>query len=59
MEQSKETSSPRTSQTKRWSDAELRRVARVFDVLIRVEKRLRQERGNDNAKQPKPPQKAS
>ena len=27
------------SQPKPWSDAELRRVARVFDLLIRIDKR--------------------
>lgn len=27
------------SQTKPWSDAELRRVARVFELLIRIDKR--------------------
>lgn len=36
------------SQTKPWSDAELRRVARAFELLIRVDKRLKKGKSNDN-----------
>lgn len=30
-----------------WSDAELRRVTRVFELLIRVDKRLNKGKGNE------------
>jgi hypothetical protein len=37
----------KASQPKPWSDAELRRVARVFDLLIRIDKRQKKGRSND------------
>jgi hypothetical protein len=36
------------SQAKPWSDAELRRVARVFELLIRIDKR---KKGQGNERQ--------
>lgn len=37
----------KASQPKPWSDAELRRVARVFELLIRIDKRQKKGRSND------------
>lgn len=37
---------PLASQTKLWSDAELRRVSRVFELLIRIDKRVKKGKGN-------------
>ncbi len=37
------------SQAKPWSDAELRRVSRVFELLIRVDKRLKKGKSYEEA----------
>lgn len=58
MEQPKAGTKSQTSQAKPWSDAELRRVARVFELLIRIDKRQK-ERGNENGKAKKPAPQAS
>jgi hypothetical protein len=42
------TNEPQDNQTKLWSDAELRRVSRVFELLIKVDKRLKKEKGNES-----------
>lgn len=47
MEQSKKTNNPQPSQTQLWSDAELRRVSRVFEVLINVDKRTKNRKRNE------------
>jgi len=52
MEQSKDNNQPKNSQTKRWSDAEVRRVARVFDLLLRIDQRKRG-KGNEQTQNPK------
>ncbi len=41
------TNKPQVNQAKHWSDAELRRVARVFELLIRIDKRQKKGRTND------------
>jgi hypothetical protein len=46
-----------TSQAKLWSDAELRRVARAFELLIRIDKRLK--KGQDNERQDRKPKTTS
>jgi hypothetical protein len=42
------TNEPQDNQTQLWSDAELRRVTRVFDLLVKVDRRLKKEQGNEN-----------
>jgi hypothetical protein len=37
-----------TSQTPHWTDAELRRVSRVFELLIRIDKRIKKGQVNEN-----------
>lgn len=37
----------KASQPKPWSDAEMRRVARVFELLMRIDKRQKKGRSND------------
>jgi hypothetical protein len=36
------------SQTPHWSDAELRRVSRVFELLIRIDKRIKKGQVNES-----------
>jgi hypothetical protein len=50
MDKQPDNNAKQMSQTKLWSDAELRRVTRVFDLLIRVDKRLKEGKGNEKAK---------
>lgn len=47
MDKQPPTNKPQASQAKPWSDAELRRVARVFELLIRIDKRQKKGRSND------------
>jgi hypothetical protein len=51
------TNIPQASQIQPWSDAELRRVSRVFELLIRVDKRLKKGKSNErqsiNPEEPK------
>jgi hypothetical protein len=47
MEQSKASNKSQPSQTQLWSAAELRRVSRVFEVLINVDKRTKNRKRNE------------
>lgn len=38
---------PQDSHAKPWSDAELRRVSRVFELFIRIDKRLKKGKSNE------------
>ena len=44
---------PNDSQAKRWSDAELRRVSRAIELLIKVDKRLKEGTSNGQTQNPK------
>lgn len=47
------TNKAQTSQTtnKPWSDAELRRISRVLDLLIKVDKRVKEKRYEETEKE--------
>jgi hypothetical protein len=47
-----QTNEPQTSQAinSNWSDAELRRVARVFDLLIKINERIKKGTSNERQK---------
>lgn|GEM_PF-1562613 len=47
--QPKSPNQPQDSQASPWSDAELRRVSRVFELLIRVDKRLKKGKSYEEA----------
>lgn len=47
MEKQPPSNKSQTSQAQPWSDAELRRVTRVFELLIRVDKRLKKGKSNE------------
>jgi hypothetical protein len=38
----------KAKQSPLWSDAELRRISRVFDLLIRIDKRLKKGQSNEH-----------
>jgi hypothetical protein len=49
-------SNPQMSQTPVWSAAELRRVARVYELLIKVDQRkkvMKEQEDNERSKEPK------
>lgn len=48
MDKQPDSNAKKMSQTKLWSDAELRRVARVFELLIKIDKRMKKRQDNEN-----------
>jgi hypothetical protein len=55
MIQRSDESNPQMSQTPAWSAAELRRVARIYELLIKVDQRkkvMKEQEDNEQTKEP-------
>jgi hypothetical protein len=48
IKQPHDSNSLQDSQPKAWTNAELKRVARVFELLINIDKRQKNKRGNED-----------